>query len=84
MPICNRTLGLQRPVKYVAPNVVHGRLLILAREEVVERVVRAVGPIVEPVPDRLGLRHARYIRWQPLKFWRRAQASRPPCSRNKF
>ncbi len=80
MPICNRTLGLQRPVKHIAPDVVHGRLLILAREEVVERIVRAVGPIIEPVPHRLGLRHARHIHRQPCELRRRALANRPPCS----
>ena len=39
MPVRNTTLGLIWPVGHIAPNVEQGRLLILALEEVVERVV---------------------------------------------
>ena len=83
MPICKPTLCFQWPVHHIAPNVEQGRLLILTREEVVERIVRAVGPIVEPVTHGLGLRYASYIHRQPWYLRGNALGSGPPCLGNK-
>lgn len=61
MPVSNSALRFEWPVEDVAPDKEHGRLLVLAREEIVKDVVRAVGSVVKPVAHRLGFRNAGYI-----------------------
>ena len=61
MPVSNSALRLERPVENVAPDVEHSRLLVLAREIVVKRVVRAIGAVVKRVAYRLGFRNVEYI-----------------------
>ena len=63
VPVSNSALGLKGPVEDIAPDVEHGRLLVLAREKVVKRVVRAVGAVVKRVAHRLGFRNVEYIGW---------------------
>ena len=61
MAVRKSALRLEWPVEDAAPDVEHGRLLVLAREEVVKYVVGAVGSVVESVADRLGLRYASHV-----------------------
>jgi hypothetical protein len=61
MAVGKSALRLERPVEDAAPDVKHGRLLVLAHEEVVECVVGAVGSVVESVAHRLGLRDASHV-----------------------
>jgi hypothetical protein len=49
------------PVEDVAPNEEHGRLLVLGREIVIERIVCAVGSIVESVAHRPGFRYVTHV-----------------------
>jgi hypothetical protein len=42
-------LRLKRPVKNITLNVGHYRFLVLAREIVIEDIMRAVGPVIERV-----------------------------------
>ena len=61
MAVRESALCLERPVEDAAPDVEHGRLLVLTREKVVKRIVGAVGSVVESVADRLGLRYAGHV-----------------------
>jgi hypothetical protein len=79
MAVRKSTLRLERPVKDVAPDEEHRRFLVLAREEVVKYIVRAVGSVVESVAYRLGLRYASYVLGQSRDLRGRTFSCRPPC-----
>lgn len=64
MTIRKRALRLKWPVQNITPNVEHRRLLVLARKVVVEHIVRAIRPVVEPVTQCLGFWHGRHVRRQ--------------------
>ena len=49
------------PVEDVAPDEEHGRLLVLGREIVIERIVGAVGSVVESVAHRPGFRYVTHV-----------------------
>jgi hypothetical protein len=76
--IRKRTLGLQGPIPHITPNKEHRRLLFLAREIVVEHVVSAIRPVVEPITHRIRLWYARQVVRQSRNFRRRALMYRPP------
>ena len=58
MTVSKTALRLKRPVKNITPNVEQRRLLVLARNiVVVEDIMSAVWPIVEPVAHRVGFRY---------------------------
>ena len=63
VPVSNSALRLKWPVEDVAPDEEHGRLLVLARQKVVKRVVRAVGSVVKRVAHRLWFWDVEYIGW---------------------
>jgi len=54
MIVSKSALSLKRPLVNITPNVEHCRLLVLARKIVVENIMRAVWPIVEPVAHCVG------------------------------
>ena len=62
MAVCNSALRLKWPVEYITPDVKHCRFLILAREKVIEDVMRAVWPIIECIAHCQGLGYASHVR----------------------
>ena len=62
MAVRNSALRLKRPVKNITPDVKHCRFLVLAREKVIEDVMRAVWPIIECVAHRQGLGYVSHVR----------------------
>jgi hypothetical protein len=54
----NAALCLKRPVENVTPNVEHCRFLLLAREIVIEGIMRAVWPVIEGIAHRPGFGYA--------------------------
>jgi len=64
MPVRKSPLRLKWPVQHAAPDVEHRCFLVLAREEVIKDIVRAVWPVVESVAYCPGLRYARNVRRQ--------------------
>ena len=54
MTVSMTTLSLKRPAKNITSNVKQCRLLVLARKVIVEDIMRAVWPIVEPVAHCVG------------------------------
>ncbi len=61
MAVHNSALRLKRPVENTTPDVEHCRFLTLAREEVIEDIMRAVWPVIEGVAHRLGFGYASHV-----------------------
>jgi hypothetical protein len=61
MAVRNCALRLKRPVENTAPDVEHCRFLTLAREIVIEDIMRAVWPVIEGVAHRLGFGYASHV-----------------------
>ena len=61
MTVRKGPLCLEGPVEDAAPDEEHRRLLILAREEIIKRIVRAIRPVIESVAHRSGLRYASHV-----------------------
>jgi hypothetical protein len=54
MAVRDSALRLKRPVEDTTPNVEQCRFLLLAREVIIEDIMRAVWPVIEGVAHRLG------------------------------
>ena len=61
MAVCNGALRLKWPVENTAPDVEHCRLLLLAREIVIEGIMRAIWPVIKGVAHRSGFGYAGHV-----------------------
>jgi hypothetical protein len=61
MAVRNSALRLKRPVENITPDVKHCRFLLLAREIVVEDIMRAIWPVIKGEAHRLGFRYASHV-----------------------
>jgi len=58
MAVRDSALRLKRPVENTTPDVEHCRFLLLAREIVIEDIMRAVWPVIKGVTHRPGFGYA--------------------------
>jgi hypothetical protein len=61
MAVRNSALHLKRPVEDTTPDVLHCRFLTLAREIVIEDIMRAIWPVIEVIAHRLGFGYASHV-----------------------
>lgn len=55
--------------------------LLLLRQIIVERIMRAIWAVIKPIPKREWLWYRRNIRLQPSQLWGQALIEGPPTVR---
>jgi len=71
--------SLQRPIKHVGSNVEQGSLPLILLQEVVERIVRAIWPVVVRQSPGIGFRACYHVVWDASMFRLVAVRPRPPA-----